>query len=112
MKSYIILILLTFIQHTNTPVGCWKYLPDTSIVEIINRNGTLTGSLLSSRNPNRKSGNEIVRNIEYREGEWRGEFYLYKKNRWVDAVFQVKGDHLLIEYKYGFLTFNLHFHRV
>lgn len=112
MKIFIIIILFTFIQATNSPIGTWEYKQDKSRMEIINRDGKLSGSLIFSRNPNRNSGNKIIKNMEFREGKWRGEFYLYKSDRWVNAIFEIKRNLLHIEYKYGFLTTNLHFYRV
>lgn len=112
MKILIITILiLTWIQNNNTPIGVWEYKEDSSRMEIINKNGKLSGTLISSDNPNRQDKKEIVRNVQFLEGKWRGEFYQYKSNRWATADFEVNENILFIKYQYGFLTKIFRFYR-
>ncbi|UJH91956.1 hypothetical protein LZ575_04790 [Antarcticibacterium sp. 1MA-6-2] len=112
MKELIfILFSLIWLQDISSPVGIWEFKEDNTRVEIKTYQGKLTGELISSDNPHRKGEKEILRNMEFLEGKWVGEFYNHKSKRWVQAEFLVKEDILFITCKYGFDTKNFHFYR-
>lgn len=112
MKNFILFFLLSFLQATDAPIGTWEYKQDKSRMEIQIKNGQLSGILLSTQYPHRKAGTEILKNMEYKKGKWRGNFYIYKTNRWVEITFEIKGELLFMEYTYGIQTTSLHFYRV
>lgn len=111
MKTLIFILALTLFTFQESPVGVWLYLQDSSKIEISNKDGILSGTLISSKNPGYKPGTQILRNFKYQNGKWWGQLYLINEQHSVDASFELKGDLLLLEYNYGFITKKFHLFR-
>lgn len=108
MHTLFFTLVLTLFTFQESPVGVWLYLQDSSKIEITEKDGVLSGTLISSENPGYKPGTEILRNFKFKNGKWRGELYLINEQHLVDASLELKGDLLLLEYDYGFITKMFH----
>jgi len=104
MKTLIFTLALAYLTAQEIPVGVWMYKQDSSKIELFNKDGTISGTLISSKNPSNEPGTEIFKNFKFKNGKWQGELYLIKVQQWVDASFQLKENLLLVEYNYGFLA--------
>lgn len=104
MNTLIFTLALSLFSLQEFPVGIWVYIQDSSKIEILYKEGALSGTLISSKNLSNEPGTEIFKNLKFKNGKWQGQLYLNKTQQWVDARFQIKGNLLLVEYNYGFLT--------
>lgn len=111
MKGIIVsLVIIIWAQDTVSPVGIWVFREDNSRLEIKGITNALFGELISSDNPHRAIGKEVIKNLRYREGIWKGQYYLYKIGSWVNASIEVKGTVLIVRYQYGFQNKVLRFY--
>lgn len=113
MKNIItFLLLLNGIQNTNSPIGVWEFKEDKTIVEIEKRSENLYGVIISSDNPNREVGKKIFQNLHFLDGKWKGEYYVFKIDQWVEVDLKLNSELLLIEYNYGFQNKKFHFYKI
>lgn len=84
-------------------VGIWNTGEENTKIEITEDNGVISGKLLSSDNAKAKIGNQILKDLQYSNGEYKGKMYAAKKDKWYDAVLKENGDHLDITIKVGMM---------
>lgn len=99
------LILLIIFLHFQTPIppaGIWLHKEDGSRIEIIYQDKQIGGKIISSRNA-KYANLKILREFEFSDGLWRGEFYDVKNKRWVRANLIIAEKILVVQYKYGFI---------
>lgn len=113
MKNIITFFLLIIgIQKTNSPIGVWEFKEDKTIVEIKKESTNMYGVIISSDNPNREIGKKVFQNVHFNDGKWKGEYYLFKSDRWVEIDLELKSELLLIEYNYGIQNRKFHFYKI
>lgn len=109
--KYITLILFTVIAATSTNAqsidGIWNTGEDNTKIEITEDNGVFSGKILSSDNSNAKLGNEILKNLTFNNGEYKGKMYAAKKEKWYDAVLKENGNQLEVKIKVGMMKKSL-----
>ncbi len=109
------LILLTFFTFSTMSaqslVGIWETGEDNTIIEITEENNVVSGKIFSSENSEVKIGKQILKDVKFNEGEYKGKMYAAKKEKWYDAVLKTKGDELEIKIKVGFMSKTLKWNR-
>jgi hypothetical protein len=76
--------------------GIWLTENGKAKIETYQNDGVWYGKVISSDNPKVKSGTDILKDIKQVDGEWKGKFFVAKRNRLVDAVFGPTKDKLKI----------------
>lgn len=107
--AIILFIALNFIPVS--PEGVWVYKQDLSRIEINTIKGKLSAYLISTNNPFKKPGTEILKDFIYRDGKWNGKLYLTSKDRWVEANLEQKHNLLIIELDLGFEIKKIHWYK-
>lgn len=103
MNLLLLIHLLLFQNITTPPLGKWLHKEDSSKIEIFIKEQKLYGHLISTKNPEYKTNRLVLRNFEFIDGNWKGEFYNVKNNRWVEAKLIISGKVVIVNYKYGFI---------
>lgn len=111
MKTLIFIFFLSFLGNPNSPEGIWVHKEDASRIEIYADHGKFSGKLISSRHPFLETGIEIIKDMEFKEGKWKGKIYIPKKKRWVDASLKQKNNLLFIELDLGYDVQKVHWYR-
>lgn len=101
MKQLLVMLLIALAATTMTaqlPIeGAWNTGKENTIVVLKKIGDNFVGTVLSSDNGKMKIGKKLIRDLQYRKGEWQGELYAPKKDKWVDATFEKKGTELVIK---------------
>jgi len=103
MNLILIIHFLLFQNPPTPPLGEWLHKEDSSLIEILSKEDKLYGRLTSTKNPKYDTESNILRDFQFCNGTWQGEFYDVNNKRWVKADLIVAKDILLINYKYGFI---------
>ncbi|MGB1218006.1 MAG: DUF2147 domain-containing protein [Saprospiraceae bacterium] len=100
------MIAMTFSLFAQTEIaGIWSTGQDNTKVEFQqNKKGLISGKILSSDNPKAKVGKTLVKDVEYKDGEWTGKMYAPKKQKWYDATFERQQDKLEVAVSVGFFS--------
>ncbi len=106
-----ILFICSLMNSSESPEGVWIYKENNSRIEILNRNGELTGTIISTRHPEYESGKEILKNFHLTGGKWEGEIFDFQKKRWVAAILEIKSDLLFVEINYGYDVKKIHLYK-
>lgn len=100
MKQLFVILLVAFTTISVTaqlPIeGAWNTGKENTIVVLKKVGDNFVGTVRSSDNGKIKIGKQLVRDLQYRKGEWQGELYAPKRDKWVDATFEKKGTDLEI----------------
>lgn len=104
MKTFAIVLFVTYLNIQYFPEGVWIQKQDSSRIEIIKRDGKLSGILISTKNPNSTVGTLLLKDFHFNEGYWQGKFYLLSKDRWVDAKLSQRKTLLIVELDFGYKT--------
>lgn len=83
-------------------MGRWNTGKSDTIIETFMKDGKLYGKVISSLDKEAKIGNEILRNFQFNEDKWSGEFYLAKRNRLFNADLVITGSDMEITLYTGF----------
>ena len=86
MKNLAILILVLFTtisMNAQSIAGVWNTGEDNTKIEIAEDNGVANGKILSSDNAKAKVGNQILKDVKFSDGEWKGKLYAAKKGEWL-----------------------------
>lgn len=103
MNLLLFIPFLLFQNPTTPPLGKWLHKEDSSKIEIFIKEQKLYGRLTSTKNQEHEPGMLVLRNFEFIDGHWKGEFYNVKNKRWVEADFLISEDLIVVHYKYGFI---------
>lgn len=101
MKKIFVFLLVAFTTTSmmaQLPIeGAWNTGKENTIVVLKKIGDNFVGTVFSSDNQKIKIGKTLVRDLQYKKGEWKGELYAPKRDRWVDATFEKKGSDLVIK---------------
>lgn len=106
-KTISLFVLLLSIGSTfgqTAPTGIWNTGTDNTKIEIIDINGTLTGTVLSSDNEQAPIGKVLVKNLAADGEVWKGQLFAPKRQEWFDATFEEDGNILEITVGSGFMS--------
>ena len=108
MKKVIIILFAFFaslsVNAQESIAGIWNMGEDNTKIEITENNGAFFGKILSSDNTEAKIGKQILKDVKFSKGEWKGKLYAAKKGEWYDAVIKEKGDQLDVTIKVGWMS--------
>lgn len=76
--------------------GIYNTGKDNTKIEMTEENGVYEGRIVSSDNANAKIGNQLIKDVKYVDGEWKGKMFAPKKKKWFDAVLKEKDNQLLV----------------
>ncbi len=96
-----ILFLAISMQAQTSLEGIWNTGEDNTKIEITEENEVYGGKIVSSDNAKAKIGNQLLKDVKFVDGEWKGKLYGVKKGKWFDAVLKEEGEQLLITVKGG-----------
>lgn len=85
-------------------VGEWIIGEQNTVVKIEQQNSIYSGKIISSDNPNVKTGILMVKDLKQTKGKWEGKVYSPKQKEWYDAEFTQKENKLNIEISVGFFS--------
>lgn len=92
--------------------GIWLTGNGKGKIETYQKEGAWYGKILKSNNKKVKIGDDILRDIKQVDGQWKGKFYVAKRDRLVDAVIEPTEDNLSITISNGFSSRTLVWKRV
>ncbi len=107
MKKLAILTLVLFTtisMNAQSLAGIWNTGEENTKIEITEDNGVVSGKILSSDNAKAKIGKQIIKDVKFSNGEWKGQLYAAKKGKWYDAVLKENGSQLDITIKVGWMS--------
>lgn len=104
MKLIFIIHFLLFQNPPTPPLGEWLHKEDSSLIELFQQEDKLYGRLTSTKNPKYDQEKIVLRNFEFLNGKWKGEFYSVDNKRWMEAELIVAKEILVVNYKYGFIA--------
>ncbi|MGB1206466.1 MAG: DUF2147 domain-containing protein [Chitinophagales bacterium] len=101
-----LVLAMTFSLSAQTDIiGVWKVGEDNTKVEFYQKEqGVIDGKIISSDNPKAKIGKNLVKDVQYKAGEWKGKVYSPKKKKWYDATLERKQDKLEVAISVGFFS--------
>ena len=101
---FCVLFSFTTLNAQNSIAGIWNMGEDNTKIEITENNGASFGKIISSDNTKAKVGKQILKDVKFSKGEWKGKLYAAKKGKWYDAVIKEKGNELNVTIKVGFMS--------
>jgi uncharacterized protein (DUF2147 family) len=108
MKNIFLVIVLSLIGISvfaqSDIAGEWNTGDQNTVVKIEQDNGIYIGKIISSDNPEVKTGKLLVKELRQTKGTWKGKLYAPKRNEWYDADFVRKGNKLMVEISVGFFS--------
>jgi len=104
LSIFIILLFATLSINAQSIAGIWNTGEDNTKIEITEDNGVFSGKILSSDNAKANIGNQILKDVNFINGEWKGKLYAAKKGDWYDATLEEKDSQLDITIKVGFMS--------
>lgn len=100
---YTVFLSLT-IHAQESLTGIWHIGRDDTKIEITNKNGVHEGRIVASANANAKIGTLILKDVRSVNGNWKGEIYIHKIKKWLDADLKLAEDKLLVTVKSGWMS--------
>lgn len=105
IASLFALLLFAFgLSAQTTPIGVWNTGAQDTKVEISEANGAYVGNIISSDNSEVKIGKQLLKDLKPAGEGWQGKLYAPKKEQWLDAKLQEKGNHLMITVGSGWMS--------
>jgi uncharacterized protein (DUF2147 family) len=104
-KLFLILIfsLLGSVLFAQTDLtGTWDTGKENTLVKIYEKEGVYLGEIISSDNPKAEIGTQLIKDLNNEDGEWRGQLYAIKREKWVDAEMELEEGILKIKVSAGF----------
>ena len=83
--------------------GLWDTGQYNTKIEIIGTNG----KIYSSDNEKVTVGKIIVKELKKKGNNYKGKLYLFRRNQWVDAVFDPEGNFLVVNISVGWQSKSL-----
>ena len=98
MKALSVLLFVLFaaisVDAQAVISGTWNTGTDNTKVEIKKVGDKYIGEVVSSDNSKATKGKQIVKDVTFQKGEWKGKIYVAQKGKWADAKFVRKNDTL------------------
>lgn len=88
--------------------GVWNTGKDNTEIEIKNAQG----KIYTSDNEKATSGKLMIKDLKKNNNAYKGQLYIIKKDRWVDAVFVPDGNSLTVTIAAGWQTKTLQWRKV
>lgn len=108
MKKIIALIFVmvgTYSVHAQGSIAhVWNTGMDNTTIEIKLDGSTYEGKIVSSDKDMASPGKLIVKDVKKTKETYKGKLYAIKRNKWVDATFEPKGNSLLVTVSVGWRT--------
>jgi len=76
--------------------GLWNMGVDNTLVKIVQTDGAYCGEIVSSDNPKAKVGTKIIKELKLDKGEWKGQLYSVKRDKWAKVKMKTDEDLLLV----------------
>lgn len=113
ISLFIIVFFTSFSAYSQSTIeGLWATGKDNTMVDIRATNEVLEGKIKSSNNTNAEVGKRIIKNLRENAGSYKGELYIIKIQRWVNATFSPKGEKLIVTVSSGFRSKTIEWERV
>lgn len=84
--------------------GVWNIGKENTKIKIVEDNGVLSATVVSSDSPKLKAGTLFLKEVKSVGGEWKGKLYNAKKKKWYAAVLKEKGSKLEVEVDAGMMS--------
>ena len=108
MKQLPILLFVLFstlsINSQQSIEGIWNTGKENTKIEIKKTNNEIEGTILSSDNAKAPIGKLMIKEVVEKNGVFKGKLLAIKKGKWVDAVFNRKGNILNITVSSGWMS--------
>lgn len=108
MKPLSILLFVLFstlsINAQSSIEGIWNTGKENTKIKIKKNNNEIEGVILSSDNAKAPIGKLMIKEVIEKNAVFRGKLDVIKKGKWVDAVFNRKGDTLNITVSSGWMS--------
>ncbi|WP_075340591.1 DUF2147 domain-containing protein [Tenacibaculum agarivorans] len=103
MKLIIIFTLLfsSTLNAQEAIVGVWNTARFNTKIEIKENKGVCNGFIVSSDTSKAKVGKQIVKDVQVKDGEWKGKIFSIKRNKWYNAILELKENELHVLVKAG-----------
>jgi uncharacterized protein (DUF2147 family) len=109
---FLIIVFTSVFAHAQKPVeGVWATGKDNTMVEIRGTDDVLEGKIQASDNPKAEVGTRIIKNLREDDGSYKGELYIIRMQRWVNATFSPKGEKLIVPVSAGFRSKSIEWDR-
>lgn len=102
--TFCILFSITIMNAQQSIAGIWNIGDNNTKIKITENDSVFFGKILSSDNSEVKIGKQILKDVIFKNGEWKGKMYAAKKGKWYDAVLKEKDNHLDVTIKAGFMS--------
>ncbi len=80
LSFFFLVLFATFSMNAQEALtGVWNTGVDNTKIEITEDTGVFKGEILSSDNAKAKIGNQIIKDVKLRNGEYKGQIYAAKK---------------------------------
>jgi hypothetical protein len=87
--------------HTDV-TGTWDTGQENTLVKIFEKEGVYFGEIVSSDNSKVEIGKQLIKDLMYKKGKWKGKLYAIKKKKWVNAEMELEDGNMKIKIKAGF----------
>ena len=108
MKPLSILLFVLFsafsMNAQQSIEGIWDTGKENTKIKIKKTNNEIEGIILSSDNTKAPIGKLMIKEVVEKNGVFKGKLFAIKKGKWVDAVFNRKGDTLNITVSFGWMS--------
>ena len=105
MKTTIFIFLLSScfyaIGAQETIAGLWQTGNDNTIIEIVKNDTQWLGKISSSDNEKAVIGKVIIKEFEPKDNGFKAKMYVAKKDKWMDAFFEIKEEELQVKISAG-----------
>ncbi len=82
--------------------GIWLTNKGNTKIETYQKEGAWYGKVIASENPKAQIGTNILRGFKKVDGQWKGQLFVARRGRLVDAVIEPTEDELSITISAGF----------
>lgn len=100
----ILLLFVVSMKAQTAPTGVWNTGTDNTKIEITEVDESYVGTLIASDNAKAKIGKQLLKDLTPNGEKWKGKLYAPKKDKWLNATLQEKGDVLHITVGSGFMS--------
>ena len=104
IKVFMLILFASISLNAQSLAGVWNTGEDNTKIEITDDNGVFKGKLISSDNKKANIGTQILKDIKFNNGEYKGKLYAAKRGEWYDAVLKENGNQLDITIKVGWMS--------
>jgi len=91
--------------------GRWNTGKENTIIQITKVNDQWEGRTVSSDEKRLKLDLLVMRNLEKKNGHWKGEFYIFRIKKWANITLMPEEDELEVKVSYGLMSKQLTWQR-